>query len=78
MTDFGGGKAYVDARGIATDAQIFFDEFAGWCDFDSDTGLLYDLKGECQVIRYKDTREMYSDENREMNQDRDLYQFFEG
>lgn len=70
-----GETAYVDVRGITTDAVEFFDEFRDWCDYDEDSGCLYDLEGECQVMRQKNTKEMYSDENRELNQDKDLYEF---
>ena len=66
--------AYIDARGITTNAELFFEEFADWCTYDK--GGLYDLNGECRVIRHKDTREMYSDDSRELNQDKDLVRFF--
>lgn len=46
-----GDTAYIDARGITTDAKLFFDEFADWCDYDEDSGVLFDLDGECQVSR---------------------------
>lgn len=70
-----GVTAYIDARGITVDAEVFFDEFRDWCDYDARSGSLCDLEGECQVRRHKDTKEMYSDESRELNQDKDLYQF---
>ncbi len=75
VTEINGEKAYIDARGITTDAELFFDEFADWCTYDN--GNLYDYKGECRVLSHKDTREMYSDENREFNQDKDLVGFFQ-
>ena len=68
-----GETAYIDARGITVDAELFFDEFADWCDFHK--GKIWDAEGECPIYRHKDTREMYSDKNREMNQDKELYQF---
>lgn len=68
-----GETAYIDARGITTDAELFFDEFADFCSLSD--GVLYDLNGECQVYRHKDSREMYSDDTRELNQDKELYQF---
>lgn len=71
-----GVKAYIDARGITTNAEMFFDEFADWCEYDADTGELYDSVGECQIARFKDTREMYSDDSRELNQDKDLVEVF--
>ena len=76
VRDFPDGEtAYIDARGITTDVELFLDEFRDWCDYDVRSGDLCDLGGECQVMRHKDTKEMYPDENRELNQDKDLYQF---
>ncbi len=74
VAEVGPYVAYIDARGVTTDAELFFDEFADWCTYDK--GELYDLNGECRVFRHKDTIEMYSDDNRKMNQDDDLVQFF--
>lgn len=71
-----GVKAYIDARGITTDPVLFFDEFADFCTYEKDIGRFYDLKGECQLLRHKNTREMYNDENRNLNQDKDLVAFF--
>lgn len=73
VTDFGGCKAYIDARGVTTDADLFFDEFADFCTFDN--GLIYDLNGNCRVFCHKDTREMYGDAERELNQDKELFGF---
>lgn len=71
-----GQKTYIDARGITTDAELFFAEFADFCTFHKETGGLYDLTGECPVASYKSTYEMYNDDNRIPNQDKDLVQFF--
>ena len=68
-----GEIVYIDARGITTDAELFFDEFADWCKYRR--GELWDLEGKCQVYRHKDSREMYGDDGREPNQDEDLHQF---
>lgn len=68
-----GEAAYIDARGITTDAELFFDEFADWCEYRR--GEIWDSEGECPVHRHKDTREMYGDDNRAPNQDEDLYRF---
>ena len=70
-----GEVAYVDARGITADPVAFFDEFRDWCDYDVRSGELCDLEGECFVGLYRNTKEMYSDKGREINQDQDLYQF---
>lgn len=68
-----GETAYVDARGITTDAELFFDEFADFCTYYR--GELSDTMGNCDVFRCKNSREMLGDGNRELNQDKDLYQF---
>lgn len=75
VAEVNGSKAYIDARGITTDAELFFDEFADFCTYEN--GRVYDLSGECRVLSHKNTREMYSDETREPNQDKDLVCFFE-
>lgn len=72
--DIDGVKAYIDARGITNDAELFFEEFADFCTYEN--GRFYDFKGECQVLRHKNTREMYNDDRREPNQDKDLFDFF--
>ena len=76
VTEVGGDKAYIDVRGITTDADLFFEEFEAFCTYDKDNGCFYDLSGECRVMSHKDTREMYGDDFRELNQDKDLVQFF--
>lgn len=75
-TEVAGIKAYIDARGITTDSHLFFDEFRDFCTYEEKTGRFYDLKGECQVLRHANTCEMYGDDNREPNQDKDLVEFF--
>lgn len=74
VTEINGAKAYVDARGITTNAKLFFDEFADFCTYKD--GTFYDLKGECRVLSHKNTCEMYNDDKREPNQDKDLVEFF--
>ena len=76
VTDIGGDKAYIDVRGITTDAELFFEEFEDFCTYDEDNGCFFDLSGECNVFRHKNTCEMFQDEDRELNQDKDLVKFF--
>ncbi len=73
VSEINGVKAFIDARGITTDAVEFYEEFADFCTYRN--GRLYDLKGECEISHYKDTYEMYSDKNREKNQDKALFAF---
>lgn len=75
VTEIDGDKVYIDARGITTDSELFFDEFADFCTYDNVSGKFYDLKGECCVLSHKNTREMFGDENRKPNQDGDLVRF---
>lgn len=74
VAEVDGSKAYIDARGITTDDKLFFEEFEDFCTYKD--GCFYDLRGECQVLSHKDTREMYSDNMREPNQDKDLVRLF--
>ena len=73
--DLNGVKAYIDVRGITTDANLFFDEFSDFCKYDDEHGEIFDLKGSCQVLRYQNTREMYCDDNRELNKDKEVFRF---
>ena len=68
-----GETAYIDARGITTDDELFFDEFADFCTYYR--GELHDTMGECDVFRCKNSQEMLGDKNRELNQDKDLCLF---
>lgn len=70
-----GELAYIDARGMTTDEELFFDEFRDWCDYDEDAGVLHDVKGLCKVVRCKDTNEMYSGADWERTVDGELRDF---
>ena len=65
-----GTVCYIDARGITTDAEAFFDEFVDWCSYRK--GEIFDLEGECLVRRFKDVNEMHASG---YVRDEDLYQF---
>ena len=73
VTERNGGKVFVDARGVTTDAREFYDEFADFCTYSD--GAVFDLKGKLPIMGFKNTREMYNDDSREVNQDKELYQF---
>ena len=75
VTEIAGHKIYIDARGITDDDELFFSEFTDF--YIHDKGKLFYENGiPCRVECYPSTRKMYSDEKRELNQDKDLVQFF--
>lgn len=76
VTEVGGDRAYIDVRGITTDSELFFKEFEDFCTYDKDNDCFFDLSGECKVFGHKNTCEMYGDEDRVPNQDKDLVEFF--
>lgn len=70
-----GEKAYIDARGITTDAVAFFDEFADWCDYDEESGLLYGPRSECKIFLQSNLMDLRESGERNCSQDKDLHHF---
>lgn len=77
VAESGAEKFYIDARGITTDDELFFDEFADFCTYSPEE--IYDLGGNCSTLYYKDTSEMYGDKNWKLlpafNDNKDVIEF---